>query len=361
MFGSSVEWFAFPDCQERDREKKLKKEKKNEGKDKEKKEKDRSDGKHRDKKEKREKHRDKKEKDRDKDKDKISVSDEKRLLGKSEHNNEEKTPDEKKPPGKSEFNSGEIFIQKGKERGVDRKSLSGEKKFAGEFSGYSERVSQNSYLIEQPSSSVQEVDRRTPDEARGSRKQLIDKFISVNSRNDEGMVGLVAKATGTLADSKAKNKKGDDRKFDGQGIRDESRFSGKAIAQSFPGTVQTRIDKTPTRPPEKDIEKRIDGKDKSKQKEGDDIRGDKQKDKVKGIESQGKDKEKKKEEKVREKSEHNVKAPDKSKGNNKVDLIGIHNAKASHLPKEITVSGLNGGNPRKRKELDTNGFFNGKP
>ncbi|XP_057997919.1 uncharacterized protein LOC131176918 [Hevea brasiliensis] len=349
---------------EKDREKKLKKEKKNrekkEGKDKEKREKDRTDGKHRDKKEKKEKQRDKKEKDRDKDRDKISASDEKRLPGKSELKNEDRTPDEKKLPGKSDVNGGEIFIQKEKERGVDRKSILGEKKFASQLSGYGERVSQNSHLTGQPKESnfVQEVDRRTRDEVRGSRKQLVEKLISVDARKYEGMVGLVAKATGALTDNKEKNKKGDYRKLDGQGIRDESKFSGKAMAQSLPRTVQPIIDKKPTRPLENDIEKRIDGKDKSKPKEGDDRHRDKRKDKDKGKEGQGKDKEKKKEEKVREKNEHKNPEPNKVKENSKADLTDIHNAKASLLPKESIKSGLTEGNPRKRKESYKNGFFN---
>ncbi|KAF2288987.1 hypothetical protein GH714_023284 [Hevea brasiliensis] len=131
------------------------------------------------------------------------------------------------------------------------------------------------------------------------------------------MVRFVANTTGTLADSKEKNKRGDDRKLDEQGIRDESRFSGKAIASILPGTVQTKIDKTPIRL-EKDFEKRIEGKETNKQKE----------------------------------------ELDKLKENNKVDHTAIHNAKASHLPKENTKSGVTEGYPRKRKDSDTNGFFN---
>ncbi|KAJ9153983.1 hypothetical protein P3X46_027365 [Hevea brasiliensis] len=343
---------------EKDREKKHKKEKKNkekrEGKDKEKREKDRSDGKLRDKKEKKDKHRGKKERDRDKDKDKISAPDAKRLPGQSERNIGDKTPDEKKISGKSEINSGEIFIQKGKERDLDRKSISDEKKFAGQFSGYSERASQNSHLTEQPKESnfVHEVSRRTRDEVGGIGKQLVENIISADARKDERMVRFVANTTGTLADSKEKNKRGDE-----QGIRDESRFSGKAIASILPGTVQTKIDKTPIRL-EKDFEKRIEGKETNKQKEGDDRHGDKQKDKDKGKGGQGKDKEKKKEEKAKKKNEHKIPELDKLKENNKVDHTAIHNAKASHLPKENTKSGVTEGNPRKRKDSDTNGFFN---
>ncbi|KAG8636904.1 hypothetical protein MANES_15G056400v8 [Manihot esculenta] len=350
---------------EKDREKKHKKEKKNreqrEGKDKEKREKDRSDGKLRDKKEKKDKHRDKKERDRDKDKDKISASDEKRLPGQSEHNNGDKAPDEKKISGKSEVNSGEIFIQRGKERDFDRKYISGEKKFSGQFSSYSERFAQNGHLTEQPKESnfVQEVDRRTRDEARGSGKQLVEKITCVDARKDEQVVRLVSEATGTLADSKDKNQRGYDKKLDGQGIRDESEISGKAMSPSLPGTVQTKIDKTPIQL-EKDIEKRIEGKEKSKGNEGGDRRGKKRKDKDKGKEGQGKDKKRKKDEKEKEKNEHKNRELDKLKENSKVDHTGVHNAKASHLLKENTKSGVTEGNLRKQKDLDTNGFFDGE-
>ncbi|KAF2288915.1 hypothetical protein GH714_022767 [Hevea brasiliensis] len=95
-----------------------------------------------------------------------------------------------------------------------------------------------------------------------------ENIISADARKDERMVRFVANTTGTLADSKEKNKRGDDRKLDEQGIRDESRFSGKAIASILPGTVQTKIDKTPIRL-EKDFEKRIEGKETNKQKKVD--------------------------------------------------------------------------------------------
>lgn len=328
---------------EKDREKKHKKEKKNrekrEGKDKEKREKDRSDGKHRDKKEKKEKHRDKK-KERDKDKEKSTASDERRLPGQADRNNGDKASDEKKLPGKSEINSLEILIQKGKERDLDRSSISGEKKFAGQFSGNNERVSQNSHLIEQPKELkfVQEVERRIRDEARGTGKQLVEKFTGTDAKKDEGTVRLVAKATGTSADGKEKNKRGEDRK------------------------LEPRNDKTP-RPMEKVFEKRIEGKEKSKQKEGDDKHADKWKDKDKEKEFQGKDrdrdKEKKKEERVKEKNEHKNTEADKLREGNKDVLPGIHNAKTSHFPKESTKSAVTEGNLRKRKDSDTNGFFSG--
>ncbi|KDP39333.1 hypothetical protein JCGZ_01090 [Jatropha curcas] len=348
---------------EKNREKKQKKEKKNrekkEGKDREKKEKDRSDGKHRDKKEKKEKQRDKKE-DRDTDKDKIIASNEKRLPGQSESNNGDKVSDEKRLPAKFEINSGEIFIQKGNGRDLGRSSISGEKKFAGQFSGYNERVSQNARPSVQPKELkfVQEVDKRIRDEAKGTGKQMVEKFTGADARKDEGMFRLVAKATGTSVDVKEKNKIGDDRKLGAQGIREVSRFTGNAMAQSLPGMVQPRIDKTP-RSLENDVEKRVEGKEKSRQKEGDDRHGDKRRDKIKEKDGLGKDKnrdkERKKEEKLKGKSEYKNMGPDKLKESNKDGPTGIHNAKTSHLPRES--SAVTEGNLKKRKDLDTNGFI----
>lgn len=203
------------------------------------------------------------------------------------------------------------------------------------------------------------MDRRTRDEARGSGKQLVEKITCVDARKDEQVVRLVSEATGTLADSKDKNQRGYDKKLDGQGIRDESEISGKAMSPSLPGTVQTKIDKTPIQL-EKDIEKRIEGKEKSKGNEGGDRRGKKRKDKDKGKEGQGKDKKRKKDEKEKEKNEHKNRELDKLKENSKVDHTGVHNAKASHLLKENTKSGVTEGNLRKQKDLDTNGFFDGE-
>ncbi|CAK7328411.1 unnamed protein product [Dovyalis caffra] len=358
---------------EKDKEKKHKKEKKDKEKkeDNEKREKDRSDGNHRDKKDKKEKHREKKEKDRNKDKDKSSASDGKRLLGQAKLNNgggkaseERKLPgqskyingdkavDGRKLPEKFESNGGEVSTQKGKERDVDKNSISGDKKFAGQFSGYSgQKLIQNSNLPHQPKESkfVQELGKRVRDE---DKNQFFEKFAGQDAKMDEGMFRSVAKAPGNCVGGNEKNKRDDDRKLDGQGIRDEARFSEGA--QSLSGTFQARTDGMP-RPLERDIEKKMEGKDKTKQKESEDKRKDKEK---KGKEKDKvKDKEKKREEKAKEKSEHKKKEPVKLKESNMSDVVGNHTSKTSHLLKESTTSAANEVNIKKRKDSGTNGFF----
>ncbi|XP_065862747.1 uncharacterized protein [Euphorbia lathyris] len=347
---------------EKDKERKLKKEKKNrekrEGKDKEKKEKDRSEGKHRDKKEKKDKdkHKDKKEKDRDKDKDK-STSDSKPLPKQAEHISVDKASDEKKFPVKPEANTGNIFLQKRKEQELDTNSLPGGKKTSRQFLGYSETVSQNSLFTEPPKDSkfLQQADRGIRDEARGAGKQSVEKFTGADARNDEGMVRLAAKSTGTSSDGKEKIKRSDAKKSDDQGIKNGSKFIGNVTS---PGIVQPRIDKT-SKPPENDCEKRIEGKEKSKKKESDDRQGDKRKDKEGREKEKSRDKEKRKEEKAKQKSQHKKTEPDKLKEISKDDIItGICNATTSQIPEESIKNPVIEGNPKKRRDLDTNGFLN---
>ncbi|KAJ6860346.1 DNA ligase 1-like isoform X1 [Populus alba x Populus x berolinensis] len=344
--------------------------------DKEKREKDRSDGKQRNKKDRKEKHREKKEKDRDKDKDKSSASDEKRLAGQTKlHNGGDKTSDERKFPGqskhvvgdkaldgrrlqeKSEGNGGETCTQKGKERDVDKYSISGEKKFSGQFSSYNGQklIQNNSNLSHYPKDSkfVQQLGKRARDE---DQNQFFEKFPGTDAKKDKGMVRLVAKTSCSWVEGKEKNKTDDDRKLDGQGIKDEARFTGSA--QSLSATFQARIDGM-LRPLEKDIEKKMEGKDKTKQKETNDKNEDQCKDKEKKGKEKDKvrDKEKKKEEKEKEKTERKKKEPDKLKESNMSDIVGNHTVKASHLSKESSNSAVDEVNIKKRKDSDTNGFL----
>ncbi|XP_011042179.1 PREDICTED: DNA ligase 1-like isoform X1 [Populus euphratica] len=343
--------------------------------DKEKREKDRSDGKQRNKKDRKEKHREKKEKDRDKDKDKSSASDENRLAGQTKlHNGGDKTSDERKFPGqskhvvgdkaldgrrlqeKSEGNGGETCTQKGKERDVDKYSISGENKFSGQFSGYNGQklIQNNSNLSHYPKDSkfAQQLGKRARDE---DQNQFFEKFPGTDAKKDKGMVRLVAKTSCSWVEGKEKNKTVDDRKLDGQGIKDEARFTGSA--QSLSATFQARIDGM-LRPLEKDIEKKMKGKDKTKQKETNDKNEDQCKDKEKKGKEKDKvrDKEKKKEEKEKEKRERKKKEPDKLKESNMSNIVGNHTVKASHLSKESSNSAVEV-NIKKRKDSDTNGFL----
>ncbi|KAF9663491.1 hypothetical protein SADUNF_Sadunf17G0056000 [Salix dunnii] len=358
-----------------DRGKKNKEKKDEIREDKEKREKDRSDGKQRDKKDRKEKHREKRKKDRDKDKDKSSASDEKRLAGHAKlHNGGDKTSDERKLNvqskhvvgdkaldgrrfrERSEGNGGEICTQKGKENDVDKNSISGEKKFAGQFSGYNGQklIQSNSNLSHCPKDTkfVQQLGKRARDE---DQNQSFEKFPGTDAKKDKGMVRLVAKSPCGWVEGIEKNKRDDDRKLDGQAIRDEAIFTGSA--QSLSATFQAGTVGTPT-PLEKDIEKKMEGKDNTKQKETNDKHEDQSKEKDK----KGKEKDKirdkkKKKEKEKEKRERKKKEPDKLKESNMANLIGNHTVKAPHLSRESFNSAVDEVNIKKRKDSDTNGFL----
>jgi hypothetical protein len=269
------------------------------------------------------------------------------------NNGGDRASDERKLPGQS--NGGEVCTQKRKERDLDKNSISGDKKTAGQFSGCNgQKLIHNSNLSHQPKESkfVQQLGKRAREE---DRKQFFEKFTDTDAKRDEGMVRLVAKAPGNWVDGKEKNKRDDDRKVDGQGIKDEARFT--ASAQSISGTFKAKIDGMP-RSLEKDNEKKMEGKDKTKQKESQDKR--KNKEKKSKEKDKVRDKEKKKEEKAKEKSEHKMKEPVKLKESNMFDLVGDHTVKSSHLLKESTNSVVGDVKIKKRKDSDTNGLLHGE-
>ncbi|XP_061994966.1 uncharacterized protein LOC133712866 [Rosa rugosa] len=346
---------------EKQREKKHKKDKKDkEKREKEKSEKDRSDGKHREKKDKKEKNRDKKkdkEKDTDKVKDKLGTSDGTRI------------------PGKTENHVAEKLVHKD-----DR-----DKRDASQVGGYQpEKLGQNSHLPAENRNSVSvEVARKTKDEARGIGNQLVEKITGSDRKKDEGMVRLVAKGTGILAEVKetSKDKRADIRKPDGQEVRVATRVSGSAMVQNPGGMVQPKVQGFP-KPLESNVERKTDGKEKTKEKEGDDKRGEKRKDKDREKKTQGRDKdrdkekkkeekakkknasktaepdkEKKKEDKANEKNGSKHAEPDKSKETNKEVCIDSQYRKPSQLPKDTYKSADAEANLKKRKDLQTNGVL----
>lgn len=376
--------------QEKHREKKHKKEKKDKEKreGKEKREKDRSDEKHREKKEKKEKQKDKKkdkekdkEKDRDKSKDRSGTLDEKILSG------------------QAESRGGEKLVQK---EGKDKdKGNSVDKRFPGQFAGYkAEKPSQKSYLDEgnKDSKLVQELGRRIKDEAKGIGNQF-ENFSSSDPKNDEGMVRLVAKGTGSLAEVKEKNKDRrveDKTMVDGQRIRDEAKVSGNAMVQNAAGNIPANFGAMP-KLLDKNVDRKMEGQEKAKDKRGEDKRGDKRKDKEKEKKSQKKDKnrdkEKKKEEKAKEKIQiknaekiqlqntekiqlqntqkiplQNIEKiqskniePDNLRESNKDDLVGFNSIKTSQLSKDSNkIAAAAEGNLKKRKDLETNGVLHGE-
>ncbi|GLT61005.1 hypothetical protein SLA2020_337410 [Shorea laevis] len=351
---------------EKQKEKKHKKEKKDKEKrqSKEKKENDRSDGKNRDKKDRKEKDRDKKEKDRnkDKDRDRSNLTDEKKLSGHTEGQSREKTSDEKKLQEKSEGQNGGEISQKEKERNKDRNSISGENKLAGQFSGYNgEKLSQNSHLAQDYKNSkfVQDLGRKVRDEERGTESQMVEKFMGTGQKREEGSVRLLSSESARmLAEGKEKTKRSDNRRLDGQGIGQESRFSENAMVHNLSEAVTTRVDGIPGQV-ERDVDWWMEGKEKTKEKESDDRLGDKQKDKDREKKSHVKDKDRdkeKKEEKAKAKGEQrNVEQGNLNKSK-KVGPIDTVNLKASHPSKESNKNAVVEENLRKRKDFENNGF-----
>lgn len=240
--------------------------------------------------------------------------------------------------------------------------------------------------MENRNSVLVELARRTKDEARGIGNQLVEKITGSDRKKDEGMVRLVAKGSGILAEVKeiSKDKRVDVRKMDVQGVRDATQVSGVAMVQNPGGMVQPKVQGLP-KPFESNVERKTDGKEKTKEKEGDDKRGEKRKDKDREKKNQGKDKdrdkekkkeekakkknasknpepdkEKKKEDKANEKNGSKHAEPEKSKESNKEVRIDSHHVKTSQLPKDSNKSADAEGNLKKRKDLKTNGVLHGE-
>ncbi|KAL4310422.1 hypothetical protein GQ457_01G033590 [Hibiscus cannabinus] len=347
---------------DRDRDKDKDKEKKEKREKKEKKAKDRSDGKHKDKKDKKEKHKDRdkrKEKGRDKEKDRSNNSEEKKFPGLPDGQNGEKISDEKKLPGKSEGYSGEKFIENEKGRDKDRSSFSVEKKLAGHISGYNgEKNGQNSHMAEDfRDSKFVQLAGRVRDEVAGAGSQLVDKFTGSDWKKDEGMVSFVAKTANKLAEEKEKTKKSDDRKFDVQGVREETRAGGNAMVSNLVAAAKARVEGIPKQV-ENIAERRGEEKEKTQEKGDDKIR-DKRKDKDREKKSHRKDKDrdKGKEEKAKAKGEYRNLELDNLKGSKKDDPLRTISLKMSHPSKEVNKDAIGEENLRKRKDLEKNGFF----
>ncbi|XP_016647510.1 PREDICTED: DNA ligase 1-like isoform X2 [Prunus mume] len=230
------------------------------------------------------------------------------------------------------------------------------------------------------------------------------RFLNQTERRMRGwgMVRLVAKDADILAEVKEKNKdkRVDDRKTDGQGIRVAAQISGNTMVQNPVGMVETKVEGL-SRPLGSNVDRKIDGKEKTKEKEGDDKRREKRKEKDREKKKQGKDKdkekkkeakakeknesknaepgkekkkeekakekneskiaeldkEKKKEEKAKEKNESKNAEPDKIRKSNKEDHIDPHYVITSQLPKDSNKSAGADGNLKKRKDLQTNGVL----
>ncbi|GAB4844070.1 hypothetical protein Ancab_014034 [Ancistrocladus abbreviatus] len=177
---------------EKQREKKHKKEKKDkEKKDgKEKRGKDRSDEKHREKKDKKEKKRDRKKdkhKDQDKNKNSKTLSDEKRVAGQSEGYNVQKPQ------------------EKSKDREKDKSIALDEKRIVG-FN--EEELNRNSHLGPETKDFkyVPELASRSRDKQGRTSNQLQERHVNTEPKKDEGMVKLLGESAAILVHGTEKSK-----------------------------------------------------------------------------------------------------------------------------------------------------------
>ncbi|XP_039071104.1 splicing regulatory glutamine/lysine-rich protein 1-like [Hibiscus syriacus] len=173
-------------------------------------------------------------------------------------------------------------------------------------------------------------------------------------KKDEGMVRFVAKTANKLAEEKETIKKSGDRKFNVQGIREETRAGGNAMVPNLAGAAKASVEGIPKQV-ENNAERRGEGKEKIKEKGDDKIR-DKRKEKDREKKSHGKDKNRDKA-KEKAKGEHRNLELDNLKGSNKDDLLNTFNLKTSHPSKEGNKGAVTEENLRKRKDMEKNGFL----
>ncbi|KAI3459700.1 hypothetical protein Pfo_016363 [Paulownia fortunei] len=320
------------------RKEKIKREKDGSG-EKQREKKDRK-GKHKDKKE---KHRDKKKdkEDRGKDKDKSSISEESTVAGKLG----EKSGEKLHPKGYSK----------------NRSSVVDEGKCSTLFQGQNEGKPFQSILPAQATREakfVQELDRRIRDDEKGRGSQFPERVSSADKMDQEAAPRTaVWNPPRILAEAKDNynDKRVDIRKMEIQELENE--FTGKAMVQNITRVAKSKDWGIP-RPVEELYDWRLEDKEKYKER-GDDKWGDKHKDR--DTKSHGKDtdreKEKKKEEKGNVKIENKKNEHGKSKDVGRNDLVGATSNKSTNLLKDVESVGLNEGNIRKRKDMDTNGFL----
>ncbi|XP_038991797.1 uncharacterized protein LOC120115105 isoform X2 [Hibiscus syriacus] len=130
----------------------------------------------------------------------------------------------------------------------------------------------------------QELAGRVRDEGAGARSELVDKFTGSDRKKDEGMVSFVAKTANKLAEEKEKTKKSDDRKFNVQGMGEETRAGGNDMVSNLSAADKARVEGIPNQV-ENNAERHGEGKEKTKEKGDDNIR-DKRKDKHREEKSQ---------------------------------------------------------------------------
>lgn len=276
--------------------------------------------------------------------------------------------------------SGKLGSQNGEEAVRVKHNSVQEEKHAGQFDSYvGNKISQNAFLSKETKNTkmVLEVGRRIEDS--GTAK--VEKFAVAQPRRDDGMVTQMGRSSETLFEGKeqSKIKKIDERKYNGQGIRHEERFSGNSAVPSSVATATATPTATATvesgvpgmfKQMEKSAERRKEANDKTRQKEGEEKRSKhKDKDKEKKGRSNDKesDKEKKKEKKEKKAKEKEMVEEknamvDKTKEINKVNLLGRHstNTNTSQLPDSNIGAAVEENLIKKRKDFEPNGVLHGE-
>ena len=363
--------------QEKQREKKHKKEKRDKEKreSKEKREKEGRDGKHKEKKDKKEKHREKK-KDTDKDKEKDK--------GRDRDRSKISTGDDKGFSGQAEGPNAVKLHQKEIKQN-DKKGMLFEEKPIKQYSGNNgEKARQNNHLAEGTAKFVPKGSGTWPDGKEKFKDKVFDakkidgKEIRAEARpianatvqNDAGnfhprVDGMprISEKNRTLeagnfhprVDGMPKIvEKNSDRTL-------EAKFEGKEKVREKKDEGKEKVKEKKDEVKEKVKEKKDEGKEKVKEKK-DDKRGDKRKDKEKEKKGHGKDKdrdkEKKKEEKAMEHTEVKNIGLNKSKESNKAGPIGLNSL--SQVFKNSHESAVSGENPKKRKDIESNGVPRGE-
>ncbi|KAG6574847.1 hypothetical protein SDJN03_25486, partial [Cucurbita argyrosperma subsp. sororia] len=321
---------------EKSKEKKHKKEKKEKEKreGKEKRDKDKSDEKRREKKEK------KKDKDKDKDRDKKKDRDKEK---------------ESRPSGKTGNQNGEAVVR------VKHNSVEDEKHTAQLDSCIGNKISQNAFFPKETKNSktVQEVGRRIED---GGAAKL-GKLAVAQPKKDDRMATQMARNSETMFEGMEhnKNKKIDERNYNGQGIRHEERFSGNSTIPSSTTTATATVESgvaEMVKQLDKSAERKKEANDKIGPKEGEEKRGSKHKDKDKEKKGRRDDKEKKKEKKAKKAEAKNAMV-DKTKEISKDNVLGrlSTNTNTSQLADSNIGAAVEENLIKKRKDFEANGVL----
>lgn len=339
--------------QEKKKEKKHKKEKKDKEKreGKEKRDKERSEGKHKEKRDKKDKYKDKKDKHKEKKKEKEKEKEKDRGKEKEKGNISEVSKVVDIPDAKS-------AEKLGAQEGTDNNNYLDDQNCAAKFHGQNgERTFQSNLIVRETEESkyVQELGRRIRNEEKVTANQP-ERLSGAEKRRDDERDRFAVRNLGNSAEGKGKSK---DRQVDiwtveGQGFREEARFTGNSTIQSFAGAAKTKVSGIPAMLEKKD-EKRMEGKEKTKEK--DEKRGGKHNDRDKKGHGKEKDKEKerKKEEKVKEKSEL-----DMSEDITRNNLTGATDKGFFSLSVEHNNNAKAELNLKKRKDIGINGVLHGE-